>query len=307
VSLVSMLKKNGPNGLGYGSTAEEVTAGMDLKGRTILITGCNSGLGAEAMRVLCLRGAQVIGTARSDEKAREACAAVKGETVPLACELSDPKSVAACVAAVKSKGLKLDAIICNAGIMALPKLEKSCGVERQFFTNHMGHFLLVTGLLGELKEDGRVVMLSSSAHKGAPRGAIQFDNLDGAKGYSDWSAYGQSKMANLLFAKELARRFAGTRKTAFGVHPGVINTNLTRHLNALAAGGWAMMAPLFLKTVEQGAATEVYAAVHPDAVKHSGAYLADCNVARPRRDAEDPALATRLWEASEKIVASLPS
>jgi WW domain-containing oxidoreductase len=249
----------------------------------------------------------VVGTARTLDKAEAACDAVKGKTVPLACELSDPASVRACVESVKREGLGLDAIICNAGIMALPKLEQAYGVELQFFTNHVGHFMLVTGLLDQLAADGRVVMLSSGAHAMAPKEGIEFDNLSGEKGYQGWRNYGQSKMANLLFAKELARRFAGTRKTANAVHPGVIKTNLGRHMNPVAQAVFGVVGRLTLKSVPQGAATEVYAAVHPAVATTSGAYFADCNVARPRPDADDPALAAKLWQVSEKIVAGLPA
>ena len=308
MSLYELFTSKGPSGFGYGSTAEQVTEGLDLAGKTILVTGCNSGLGQEALRVLTMRGARVVGTARTVEKAKVACDAVKGgSTIPLACELADPASVKACVAEVKRQGLKLDAIICNAGIMALPKLEKAFGYELQFFTNHIGHFILVTGLLEQLTDTGRVVMLSSAAHLQAPKGGIQFDNLDGSKGYGEWANYGQSKIANLLFAKELARRFAGTKKTANAVHPGVIATNLSRHMNPVARFFFGAVGPLALKTVPQGAATEVYVATSPAAASISGEYFADCNVARPRKDATDAELAKKLWEVSEKIVAELPA
>ncbi len=306
MSVYELFKGRGPSGFGYGSTAEEVTEGLSLNGKTILLTGCNSGLGLEALRVLALRGAKVLGTARTLEKAKVACATVRGDATPLACELSDPASVRACVDAVRRAGVRIDAIVCNAAIMALPKVEQAYGIELQLFTNHIGHFILVTGLLDRLADDGRVVMLSSDAHKRAPGEGIRFDDLAGAKGYSPWGHYAQSKLANLLFAKELARRFAGTKKTANAVHPGVIKTNLGRHMPAIAKLAFGLVGPLVLKNVAQGAATEVWAAVHPAAANISGAYLADCNVARPRADADDPALARRLWEVSESIVARLP-
>lgn len=315
MSLVAMLKRKGPSGFGYGSTAEEVTAGLSLEGKTILITGVTSGLGQEAARVLAKRGARVLGTARSVDKANAALAVFPGNTTGLACELADPSSVRACVEAVKQDGARLDAIICNAGIMALPKLQQAHGVELQFFTNHIGHFLLVTGLLDRLSDDGRVVMLSSAAHGAAPRAGIELDNLSGERGYSGWKAYGQSKLANILFAKELARRFAaasstggsregakgGPKRTANAVHPGVIATNLSRHMSPLVELGYAIAKPIALKDVGQGAATEVYVAVHPGAAQISGAYFADCNVARSRADADDAELAKRLWAASEEI------
>ncbi len=305
MSVVQWFKPTGPSGFGYGSTAEEVTEGLALRGKTILVTGCNSGLGQEALRVLALRGARVVGTARTLEKAQAACGAVKGETLPLACELSDPRSVRACVDAVKGAALRLDAIVANAGIMALPSLEQAYGVELQLFTNHVGHFILVTGLLDRLADDGRVVVLSSDAHRMAPRGGIRFDDLAGEKGYSPWTAYGQSKLANLLFAKELARRFAGTRRTANAVHPGVIATNLSRHMNKVASAAFGAAGTLLFKSIEQGAATEVYVAVHPAAATISGEYFADCNVAEPTPEAKDPALAARLWQVTEELVARL--
>jgi WW domain-containing oxidoreductase len=307
MSLYQLFQAKGPSGFGYGSTAEEVTDRLSLDGKTILVTGCTSGLGLETMRVLALRGAKVLGTARTLEKAKAACDASGGRAVPLACELSDPGSVRACVEAVRRAGHRLDALVCNAGIMALPRLEQAHGIELQLFTNHVGHFILVTGLLDRLAEDGRVVMLSSAAHTRAPSGGIRFDDLAGAKGYSPWGHYGQSKLANLLFAKELARRLAGTRKTANAVHPGVIRTNLGRHMPSIAQLVFGLVGPLFLKTVAQGAATQVYAAVHPAVAATSGADFADCNVARPRADADDPALARRLWEVSAAIVAGLPA
>ena len=255
--------------------------------------------------MLTKRGAHVYGTARTVEKAQGACKQVGGSTTPVACELADPKSVRQCVDTLKQAGIKFDAIICNAGIMALPKLQQAHGYELQFFTNHIGHFGLVTGLLESLSDTGRVVILSSEGHKMAPRGAIQFDNLAGDRNYQAWSAYGQSKMANVLFAKELSRRFAGTRKTANAVHPGVIKTNLFRSTNGPVEFVMTLASPLLLKSVAQGAATSCYAAVHAQTAAISGAYFASCNVASCRKDADNPELARKLWEKSEEIVKKL--
>lgn len=305
VSLYAALAPRGPNGFGYGSTAEEVTQGLSLAGQSFLVTGCNSGVGFETLRVLALRGARVVGAARSLEKAQQACGSIQGETLPLACELADPASVRGCVTALKGAGVRLDGIICNAGIMALPQLQKVHGYEQQFFTNHIGHFMLVTGLIEQLVERGRVVMLSSSAHNAAPRVGIDFENLDGSKGYSSWSAYGQSKLANLLFAKQLARRFAGSQRTANAVHPGVIVTNLQRHMNPMLSAVLSVAGPIALKNPAQGAATQVYVATHPSLRDVSGEYFANCQRAKPRADANDPVLAQKLWDISEAIVAKV--
>lgn len=302
MSLYELFTSKGPSGFGYGSTAEEVTEGLSLTGKTYLVTGVGSGLGQETLRVLTLRGARVVGTARTLEKAKSACAQVRGDTVPLACELSDPASVRACANEVKRQEIKLDAIVCNAGVMALPKLEKAFGYELQFFSNHIGHFILVAALMEQLTDTGRVVMLSSGAHFMAPKEGIQFDNLDGSKGYTPRVQYGQSKFANLLFAKELSRRFVGTKKTANAVHPGVIRTKLFRHMNPVAGFFFGLLGPLALKDVHQGAATQVFVATHPSVATVSGEYFANCNVARARADAADAPLAKKLWEVSEEIV-----
>ena len=311
MSLLSLLKGRGPSGFGYGSTAQEVTEGLPLTGKLVVVTGITSGIGHESARVLALRGARVFGTARTVERARAALAPFGGDTVPFACELEDPASVRACVAAIKeacaSAGKKIDAILCNAGVMAVAERELVHGVEKQFFTNHIGHFLLVTGLLEVLSDHGRVVMTSSGAHKRAPKGGIVFDDLACEGSYSPFLAYGQSKMANIHFAKELARRFAaaGTQQKAYAVHPGVIATSLGRHMPAVGRFLLSIGKPLVLKSEAEGAATQVLCAVHPWVEDKSGAYFADCNIATPRPDAEDAAISQRLWEVSEQIGARI--
>ena len=307
MSLLAGLKGKGPNGFGYGTTADEVTAGIDLRGRLMLVTGCNSGLGRETTRVLLARGARVIGTGRTVDKAREGAAgSTPGDFLPLACELSEPASVRACIDAVKRAGAPLDAVICNAGIMAVPRLKQAYGYELQFFTNHIGHFLLVNGLLDRLAPKGRVVVVSSTAHRRAPRGGIEFDNLSGARGYTPWRAYGQSKLANLLFTKELARRLGAGGRTANTLHPGVIFTNLNRSMPGVAQAAMRLAAPVLLKSPAQGAATQCYLATNPAVAQVSGEYFADCNPAQPKAIANDATLAARLWEESERIVAALP-
>jgi len=303
MSLLSRLTRPGPSGFGYGSTAEEVTRELDLHGKTYLLTGCNSGLGFETLRVLASRGARVIATARSLDKAREACARVSGDARPLACDLGEPASVRACAASLCSDGTPLDAIICNAGIMALPRLTQLHGYEAQFFTNHIGHFLLVVTLLPVLAAEGRVVVVSSDAHRRAPKDGVQLDNLSGEAGYQPWAAYGQSKLANLLFSRELARRLPRPRQSSNALHPGVIATNLTRSM-PIARLAFTVLTPLALKSIPQGAATQCYVTTNPGLLAN-GEWFSHCNVARSSRLGSDPELARRLWEASERIVQKL--
>jgi WW domain-containing oxidoreductase len=305
MSLYGLIAGKGPTGFGYGSTAEDVTEGLSLAGKTILVTGTNSGIGQETVRVLVKRGATVIGTARTREKANEAGKAYGAQFIGVACELSEPTSVRSAVREVLGMGVKLDALIANAGIMALPKLEMKHGYELQFLTNHIGHFILVTGLLDALTPSGRVIMLSSEAHRNAPREGIDFDNLSGERSYGAWSAYGRSKLANLLFAKQLARRFGKSGRTANAVHPGVIATNLGRHMNPLVHVAFAISNPIALKSIPEGAATQTYAAVSPGAATWNGEYLSNSNIAKPRADANDESLAQKLWDRTEEIVAKL--
>jgi NAD(P)-dependent dehydrogenase (short-subunit alcohol dehydrogenase family) len=291
---------------GAKSTAEEVTAGLDLTGRTALVTGANSGLGYETMRVLALRGATVIGTARTLDKAREACASVKGKAVPLALELTDFDSVVACAGEVQRLGAPLDMLVCNAGVMEIPTLEQVHGLEKHFVVNHLGHFLLTERLRPQVlaAPQGRVVLVSSGAsYRSAPEAGIEFDNLSGERGYDPRRAYGQSKLANVLHARELARRLQGTAATANSLQPGVIMTNLGRYLpwyQRLTAElfGWA-----FMKSVEAGAATQVYVATYPALAGVSGHFFRDCNpIVPPAGHLENDAMAARLWAVSEELV-----
>ena len=287
------------NIFGAQSTAEEVTEGLDLQGTNWLITGFNSGLGYETARVFASKGAHIIGSARTREKATNSFASLQHEGTPVVCELSDLDSVRSCIQEVKKSGLKLDGIIANAGVMALPELQQKHDIELQFFTNHIGHFLLVTELLEQLKEQGRVVILSSGAHRMASRG-IELDNISGEKDYEPWRMYGRSKLANILFANSLSKRFreSGSQQTANSLHPGVIETNLTRHLPGRTfPEGWTN------KTVEQGAATQCYVAAHPDLAGVSGKYFSDCQESKTRSFAQDDNAAEQLWRLSEEIVA----
>lgn len=307
MSLAALFKSPGPSGFGFGSTAAAVVQGLDLRGKTVLVTGASSGIGLETCRVLAGAGATVLGAARGEAAVQKATQSAGFEVVPIACELGELSSVRAAVQSVRARADRLDAVIANAGIMALPQRELIHGIEGQLFVNHFGHFALITGLLDRLSPEARVVLVSSEAHRRAPAEGVDLVSLGAEGRYLPWVAYGQSKLANLLFARELARRFAaaGTKRRANALHPGVIATNLTRHMPLPARMAWALAGPLFLKSVPQGAATQTWAAVHPGAAELNGEYLSDCNVARSLPIGEDMALAARLWEVTEARLATI--
>jgi len=286
----------------YRPTAKAITEGVDLTGKTAIVTGVNSGIGHETMRVLALRGATVVGTARTLEKAQGATQTMGDRCIPLACELTDLDDIRRCVSDIESLELgRIDMIVANAGIMALPSLELVRGVEKQFATNHLGHFLLVNLLIPLLAPGARIVIVSSAAHRQAPRSGIDFDNLDGAKGYSPWIAYGQSKLANILFATALATRLP-EGMVANALHPGVIRTNLGRNMGGPFTAILGLAFLPFMTSIEKGAATSCYVAAHPDTESVSGAYFADCKLSRASALGADEALASRLWATSCELV-----
>jgi len=290
---------------GADATAEEVTQGIDLSGKTILVTGCNSGIGYETMRVLALRGAHVLGAGRSQQKASEACLSVAGKATPVVIELSDFDSVVAAANNIKAMNTPVDAIICNAGIMELPELEQVYGLEKQFVVNHLGHFLLVNLLLDQVKaaEQGRVVSVSSgSSTRLAPDEGILFGQFSGEGWYEPGKAYGHSKLANVLFTLELSKRLEDTNATANSLAPGVIPTNLGRHMPRWKTLALETVGKPFTKTIAQGAATSCYVAVSPDLNEASGWFFKNCNPHRPGGNTENAEMASELWDASMAIV-----
>jgi NAD(P)-dependent dehydrogenase (short-subunit alcohol dehydrogenase family) len=285
------------------ATAEQVTEGLDLGGKTVVVTGCNSGIGLETMRVLALRGAHVIGTARTIERGREACASVKGKATPVVLELGDFDSVVACANEIRALGAPIDVLICNAG-MLLNELQQARGMEIQFVVNHLGHFILTNRLLDRVTAapQGRVVVVGSIAHRQAPAGGIQFDNLSG-QGWERQS-YGHSKLANGLFSLELAKRLAGTNATSNSLHPGVVQTNIMRNLNITPPAGGAPRpggGGFQFEPPQQGAATSCYLAASPALARVTGQYFADCNPAEQSEQQRDPAMAAKLWQVSEDL------
>ena len=286
------------------STSDEVLKGINLAGKTVLLTGCNSGLGFETLRQLTNHGAHVIAAARNVKAAEEACAKVGGSTTPLACDLSDFSSVKKAVAAIRAHGRHVDIVIANAGIMALPNLEHLYGLEKQFVVNYLSHFMLVTGILDMIPHHAaaRIVILASSAHTRATKAGIDFENLSGEREYKPWVFYGQSNVARILFARALSRRLSGTGITVNSLHPGVIvDTNLARNLGPLMRA-LTPIARLFTKTIPQGAATQCYLAAHPEVASVTGQYFSDCKITEPSPAARDDAMGERLWALSEQLL-----
>ncbi len=288
---------------GAESTAEEVTAGIDLSGKTAVITGCNSGLGYETMRVLAMRGAHVFGIARTMEKATDACNSVDGKTTPFAGDLEKFNEMAACAEAIAATGTPIDMMICNAAVMALPELQQVNGLERQFVVNYLGHFILAYRLLEQVKaaEQGRFVIVTSPTYRLMPDG-IQFNHLDGTWGpYIPFQMYGHSKLAIGLMSLELARRLKDTPATSNSLHPGVINTNLGRYFPLKDRIRAALLGWSYMKSLGQGAATHAYVATSPLINGVSGRYFEDCNPVVPGFQMENTEMAQRLWTVSENL------
>jgi NAD(P)-dependent dehydrogenase (short-subunit alcohol dehydrogenase family) len=293
---------------GAESSAEEVSAGMDLEGLKVLVTGCNSGLGYETMRVLALRGAHVLGTGRTLEKAEVACASVEGLTTPLALELSDFQSAVDCAAAVQSMDLVPDVLILNAGINTFGDLELIGGIEKMFVVNYLGHFVLVNRLLQPMQAagGGRIVHVGSRSGYGqAPDVGIDFNNLRGEGHFDAGEAYGRSKLANALFSLELAKRLEGSGTTSNVIHPGLVKTNIARTAPGWLRRAFDLFGSVIAKTPEQGAATQVYVATHPAVAEVSGAYFEDCNpvVVSGEHHMFDAPMAEKLWAVAEEMTA----
>ncbi|KAG8484000.1 hypothetical protein CXB51_023244 [Gossypium anomalum] len=308
----------GPSGFGSASTAQEVTEGIDGTNLTALVTGGASGIGLETSRVLALRGVHVIIGARNMKAANEAKNKIVRENPRaridvLELDLCSTTSIRSFADNFIALHLPLNILINNAGIMFCPFQLSQDGIEVQFATNHIGHFLLTNLLLDTMKNtvkatgiQGRIVNLSSIAHNYCYKKGIRFHKINHKQGYSEKRAYGQSKLANILHANELSRRLQeeGVNITVNSVHPGLIMTPLFRHSAALMK--LLKFFSFFLwKNVPQGAATTCYVALHPRLNGVTGKYFADCNEMRASSYARNESLARELWEFSNKLISSV--
>jgi len=279
---------------GRRSTADHVLAGIDLTGRHIIVTGCDSGLGRETLNAFAANGASVIGMARTLESASRACAQASPECIPVGCDLSRFDSITAALDTIRGLSVPLDAIVANAAAVNLPSLEVRHGVEMQFLTNHLGHFMLVNGI-ADLLRDGsaRIVMVSSGASiSQTPSEGVMFDNLDGRQFYNPTIFYAQSKLANALYAKELSRRLTARGIAVNSADPGAARTRIRK----------GFFARLFAKTAAQAAATQALLAASPEASGITGEYWSNCKVSEGNPLLQDIVLARRLWDVSQEIL-----
>jgi len=285
------------------STADKVLAGVDLTGKRFVLTGCDSGLGFETMSSLAANGAHVIGLARSLPAARAACTRVGPNCTAVACDLSDLDSVTAAAQSVHQLNGPVDAIVANAGVAYLPALQTRYGVEMQLLVNHIGHFALLNQLCTIVREGaGRVVIVGSDALISPVQGTgIDFENLDGHRGYQPASFYIQSKIAAALYAKELSRRLMSRGISVNAVDPGLTaGTGIFRHLRRPALLRSA--ARLLSKSAQRGAASQVYLAASPRVTGITGEIWSDCRIAGGHALLDDVGLAKRLWDVSDRIV-----
>lgn len=266
-----------------------------------MITGANTGIGKETARDLAKRGARVILACRDVEKAEAARKELVEDSgnsniVAKKMDLSDTKSIKEFAEIINTEEKQLNILINNAGIMMCPYLKTADGFEMQFGVNHLGHFLLTYLLLDLLKRStpARIVNVASVAHTW---GSICLDDINSEKSYAPRRAYGQSKLANILFTRSLAKRLKGTGVTTYSLHPGVVRSDLWRNLSKPIQAAVKILTP-FSKSTTQGAQTSIYCSVEPQLERESGGYYSNCAPVICSREASDDEMAQKLWELS---------
>ncbi|XP_018578812.1 retinol dehydrogenase 13-like [Anoplophora glabripennis] len=300
-----------------GFFSAKCTSLARLDGKTAIITGCNTGIGKCTVQDFFSRGGRVVMACRNLEKANEAAESIKedcknkenlGEIVVTELDLSSFKSIRNCARRLLSTEKRIDVLVNNAGVMMCPETKTEDGFELQFGTNHLGHFLLTLLLLPKICQStpARIVNVSSTGHTGCK---MDFNDLNWeTRKYSSFQAYKQSKLANVLFTKELARRLKENNITGvnvYSLHPGVIKTELGRHVRLSIPWGlhWLLNTmSLFMKTPEQGAQTTIYCAVDEKCANETGLYYAECESKEPSAEAKNEEAARKLWDVSLKLV-----
>ncbi|KAJ8768394.1 hypothetical protein K2173_021547 [Erythroxylum novogranatense] len=312
----------GPSGYSSKSTADQVTESCDLSNMTAIITGATSGIGSETARVLAKRGAKLVLPARSLKTAEDAKARIlleypESEIKIMALDLSSLESVRSFVSEFESLKLPLNLLINNAGKFSHEHAISEDGVEMTFATNYLGHFLLTKLLLKKMIEtakatgtQGRIVNVSSGIHSWFSGDIIRYlGEISGSKcNYDATRAYSLSKLANVLYTKELGQRLKHMEAnvTVNCVHPGIVRTRLTREREGLVTDTVFFLASKLLKTIPQAAATTCYVATHPRLRDVSGKYFADCNETSTSKLGSSSTEAARLWSASEIMVSGDP-
>ncbi|KAK1333268.1 hypothetical protein QTO34_006809 [Cnephaeus nilssonii] len=306
-----------------GSSVRRLHGGGDaglMRGKTVLITGANSGLGRATAAALLRMGARVIMGCRDRARAEAAAGELRrdlrgdgdpgsdpdggaGELVVKELDLASLRSVRAFCREMLQEEARLDVLINNAGVFQCPYMKTEDGFEMQFGVNHLGHFLLTNLLLGLLKSSApsRIVVVSSKLYK---YGDINFEDLNSEQSYNKSFCYSRSKLANILFTRELARRLEGTKVTVNVLHPGIVRTNLGRHIHIplLVKPLFNLVSWAFFKTPVEGAQTSIYLASSPEVEGVSGKYFGDCKEEELLPIAMDESVARKLWDISEVMV-----
>ncbi|XP_020377469.1 retinol dehydrogenase 14 [Rhincodon typus] len=292
-----------------GREAGPPEPGPSMRGRTVIVTGANCGLGRATAAGLARLQARVIMACRDEKAGAQAAREIQeesggaGELLVRHLDLSSLRSVRSFCRRVIQEEPRLDVLINNAGIFQCPYMKTVEGFEMQFGVNHLGHFLMTNLLLDLLKRSApsRIVVVSSKLYK---YGEINFDDLNSEKNYNKSFSYSRSKLANILFTHELAKQLEGTGVTANVLHPGIVRTNLGRHINIPLLGQpiFKMVSWAFFKTPEQGAQTTLYLATSPEVEGVSGKYFGDCKQEDLLPKATDDAVAKKLWDVSERMV-----
>jgi retinol dehydrogenase-12 len=282
-----------------------MTMAISMKGKRVILTGASRGIGRETALALGKMGADLSLIVRDPERGKAVADEIRalgggGDVEVFIADLSSMADVRRVAAEVLAKHDRIDVLINNAGALLMDRQVTKDGYEATFATNHLGYFLLTKLLLDAVKKApaSRIVNVASDAHH---RGSIKFDDLMGEKKYAGWFAYSASKLANILFTAELARRLEGTSVTTNSLHPGVIASGFARN-NEGIVGFLAKLASPFLMSSEDGAKTTIFLATDPSVAKTSGLYFSKSKPTTPSREARDASVAKRLWDVSEELV-----